>query len=475
MLSIPTNRPIQRKDSNDSIFKTRREKFQAVLKLINELHAKGQPMLIGTASVDSSETLARMLKLQKIPHAVLNAKYHRQEAEIVARAGQKGAVTVSTNMAGRGTDIKLGPGVSELGGLFVLGTERHESRRVDRQLRGRCARQGDPGEGKFFISFEDDLMRNFGAADRMTKIMERFGMEEGQELEHPWLNRSVETAQKRVEQRNYMIRKRVLEYDDVMNQQREVVYNFRNEVLDSPDPRLLLDEIVEKTIPLRVEEFVPREQSSDDPANYPALLNWMNTTFPLGLSAKDAALETRKFDGNCQFIIERVKRAYDLKTSGVLPQLLQESERVILLEAIDELWQHHLYAMDALREGVNLRSYGQKDPLIEYKQEAYIMFEELMRNIHNKALTNLFSSHQRLQMFMEHIRQSMLHGRTVGPDSPQPQQRQQTAANDGGEGGDDNALKITIPLKREMPKVGRNDPCPCGSGKKYKACCGRLA
>ncbi len=474
VLSIPTNRVVQRKDNNDAIFKTRREKLQAVLKLINELHAKGQPMLIGTASVDSSETLARMLKLQKIPHAVLNAKYHRQEAEIVARAGQKGAVTVSTNMAGRGTDIKLGPGVQDLGGLFVLGTERHESRRVDRQLRGRCARQGDPGESKFFISFEDDLMRNFGAADRMTKIMERFGMEEGQELEHPWLNRSVETAQKRVEQRNYMVRKRVLEYDDVMNQQREVVYTFRNEVLDSPDPRLLLDEIVEKSIPARVEEFVPREPTSDDPANYPALLNWLNTTFPLGLSANDAALESRNFDATCQFVIERVKRAYDLKTSGVLPQLLQESERVILLEAIDELWQHHLYAMDALREGVNLRSYGQKDPLIEYKQEAYIMFEELMRNIHNKALTNLFSSHQRLQMFMEHIRQSMLHGRTVGPDSPQPQpqQRQQQSASDVGE--DDDTPKITIPLKREVPKVGRNDACPCGSGKKYKACCGRL-
>lgn len=477
VLSIPTNRPVQRKDNNDSIFKTRREKYNAVLKLITELHAKGQPILIGTASVESSETLARLLKLQKVPHSVLNAKYHRQEAEIVARAGQRGAVTVSTNMAGRGTDIKLGAGVPELGGLYVLGTERHEGRRVDRQLRGRCARQGDPGESKFFISFEDDLMRNFGAAERMTKIMERFGMEEGQELEHPWLNRSVETAQKRVEQRNYMIRKRVLEYDDVMNQQREVVYTFRNEVLESPDPRLLLDEIVEKTLPARIEEFVPREPSSDDPANYPALLNWLNVTFPLGLTAKEAALESRDFDGNCTFIIERIKRAYDLKTQGVLPQLLQESERVIMLEAIDELWQNHLYAMDALREGVSLRSYGQKDPLIEYKQEAYIMFDELMRSINNKALSNLFSSHQRLQMFMEHIRNTMMHGRTFGPDS-QPQQQQRPAQpSQGGDGGTppDDGPKITIPLKREVPKVGRNEPCPCGSGKKYKACCGRLA
>jgi len=377
-------------------------------------------------------------------------------------------------MAGRGTDIKLGQGVAELGGLYVIATERHESRRVDRQLRGRCARQGDPGMSKFFISFEDDLMRNFGAADRMTRIMERFGMEEGQELEHPWLNRSVETAQKRVEQRNYLMRKRVLEYDDVMNQQREVVYTFRNEVLESPDPRLLLNEVVEKAIPARVEEFVPRAPTADDPANYPALLNWLNTSFPLGLSAKDAAFETRNFDENVQFIIDRIQRAYDLKTQGVLPQLLQESERMILLEAIDELWQNHLFAMDALREGVSLRSYGQKDPLIEYKQEAFVIFDELMRNINNKALSNLFSSHQRLQMFMEHLRQSMLNATTTGPESaPQPPRPQAQPASEGAP--EDNTPKITIPLKREVPKVGRNDPCPCGSGKKFKACHGRTA
>ena len=467
---------MKRKDLNDSIFKTRREKFTAVLKLIAEKHAAGQPMLIGTASVESSETLSRMLKLQKIPHSVLNAKYHRQEAEIVARAGQRGAVTVSTNMAGRGTDIKLGEGVADLGGLFVLGTERHESRRVDRQLRGRCARQGDPGESKFFISFEDDLMRNFGAAERMTRIMERFGMEEGEELQHPWLNHSVSTAQKRVEQRNYLIRKRVLEYDDVMNQQREVVYNYRNEVLESPDPRLLLDEIVEKAIPGRVEEFIPRELTKDEPGNPQALLNWVNTTFPIGVSAKEAAFETRSFDEICTYITDRIKRAYDLKTQGVLPQLLQDSERMILLEAIDELWQQHLYAMDALREGVSLRSYGQKDPLIEYKQEAYAMFEDLMRNIHNKALGNLFSSHQRLQMFMEHIRNTIMKGQTFGPESQPPQPQQRPAQTSGSpEGQEDDGPKITIPLKREVPKVGRNEPCPCGSGKKYKQCCGRSA
>jgi preprotein translocase subunit SecA len=475
VLSIPTNRVVKRKDQNDSIFKTRREKYNAVLKLIQELHAKGQPMLIGTASVESSETLARLLKLQKIPHAVLNAKYHRQEAEIVARAGQRGAVTVSTNMAGRGTDIKLGEGVADLGGLFVLGTERHESRRVDRQLRGRCARQGDPGESKFFISFEDDLMRNFGAAERMTKIMERFGMEEGQELEHPWLNRSVETAQKRVEQRNYLSRKHVLEYDDVMNQQREVVYTFRNEVLESPDPRLLLDEVLEKAIPARVSEFVP-EHKGDEPPNYGALLNWVNTTFPLGLTAKEASFETRSYSETVEFIIERIKKAYDLKTTGVMPQLLQESERVILLEAIDELWQNHLYAIDGLREGVRLRSYGQKDPLVEYKQEAYIMFEELMTGINNKALTNLFSSHQRLQQFMEHIRQTMLRARQESAETaPRPAAQSISTNSSSGEeaAAEDTGPKITIPLKREVPKVGRNDLCPCGSGKKYKSCHGK--
>ena len=237
VLPIPTNRPNNRVDENDQVFKTRREKFNAVIAKIEEAHAIGQPCLVGTASVDSSETLSRMLKRAKIPHSVLNAKFHEQEAEIVSRAGHTGAVTVSTNMAGRGTDIKLAPGVAELGGLFVIGTERHESRRTDRQLRGRCARQGDPGRSQLFISFEDDLMRNFAAADRMTAMMERFGMKDGEALEHSWLNRSVETAQKRVEQRNYTWRKRVLDFDDVMNKQREVVYGYRNEVLSTETPR----------------------------------------------------------------------------------------------------------------------------------------------------------------------------------------------------------------------------------------------
>lgn len=470
VLSIPTNRTVRRKDHNDSIYKTRREKYNAVLQLVKERHANGQPLLIGTASVEASETMSRLLKREKIPHAVLNAKYHRQEAEIVARAGQRGAVTVSTNMAGRGTDIKLGEGVDELGGLFVVGTERHESRRVDRQLRGRCARQGDPGESRFFISFEDDLMRNFGAAERMTKMMERFGLEDGQELEHPWLNRSVETAQKRVEQRNYLGRKHVLEYDDVMNQQREVVYSFRNEVLESPDPRLLLNEVVEKALPNKVEEFVARTDSDQSENNPTGLLNWANMTFPIGLSHQEAKFEEKSFDEIVEFLTEKINAAYDLKTNGILPQLLQESERVILLEAIDELWQNHLYSIDGLKEGVRLRSYGQKDPLVEYKSEAYTMFSELMENINQKILSNLFSSHQRLQQFMDHIRQTMMQSQMISAENTP-----NDAFGTDEDSEEPSGEQIHIPLRRDEPKVGRNDVCPCGSGKKYKSCCGRGA
>src|SRR3954469_11301636 len=263
---IPTNRPIARKDANDRIYKTRREKYNAVINEIKDRHAKNQPVLVGTVSVEASELLSRMLKREKVPHNVLNAKFHMQEAEIVQRAGQAGTVTISTNMAGRGTDIKLGAGVADVGGLFVIGTERHESRRIDRQLRGRCARQGDPGGSRFYVSFEDDLMRNFGAADRMTKIMERFGLEEGQELEHPWLNKSVETAQKRVEQRNYLARKRTLDFDDVMNNQREVVYTYRNEVMDAEEPRPLIYEVIDEAVPVKVKDYV-----DDDEPNHTGL------------------------------------------------------------------------------------------------------------------------------------------------------------------------------------------------------------
>ena len=476
VLTIPTNRPVKRKDQNDSIYKTRREKFNAVIELIRELNAKGQPVLVGTASVEASEMVSRMLKLQKITHNVLNAKYHRQEAEIVARAGHRAAVTISTNMAGRGTDIKLGEGVAELGGLFVLATERHESRRVDRQLRGRSARQGDPGESKFFLSFEDDLMRNFGAAERMTKMMERFGMKEGEELAHPWLNRSVETAQKRVEQRNYVWRKRVLEYDDVMNQQREVVYEWRNDVLNSNDTRILINEAVEKGITERLGAFVPKDLRGDDVADFDGLLHWVNSTFPIGLRALDDEFKALDFDAQSAWLKDKILSAYDVKVKGANPTALQEIEKMILLNAIDRLWQEHLFALDALKEGVSLRTYGQKDPLIEFKQEAFTIFAELMNNINGEVLGNLFRSTQQLAAFEAFLAQ--LAAQQSG--APAPQQREEEEEAEAEPDPAKSGPRLILPNASNKPKpdhskVGRNDPCPCGSGKKFKQCCGRVA
>jgi preprotein translocase subunit SecA len=472
---IPTNRPVARKDHNDRIYKTRREKYNAVINEIRECHGKQEPVLVGTVSVEASELLSRMLKREKIPHNVLNAKFHMQEAEIVARAGQPGTVTISTNMAGRGTDIKLGSGVTELGGLMVIGTERHESRRIDRQLRGRCARQGDPGASRFYVSFEDDLMRNFGAADRMTRIMERFGLEEGQELEHPWLNKSVETAQKRVEQRNYMIRKRTLDFDDVMNMQREVVYGYRNEVIDSEEPRPLIYEVIGEAVPAKVKEYLEEEEP-----NYKGLMNWVNTTFPLGLTKEKAQFETRSVDENTQFLIEKIKESYERKSSHEEPAAVKSLERYIILNAIDRLWQEHLYAMDALREGVYLRGYAQKDPLIEYKTEAYDMFVELMANIKNEVLHNLFRSTSNLQAFenfLASLPQFLLreHAPTTSAANAPARERQPAMAAVGGNGGGDGEVVLDLPVRRALPKVGRNEPCPCGSGKKYKNCCGRVA
>jgi preprotein translocase subunit SecA len=474
---IPTNRPVRRTDNNDRIYKTRREKYNAVIKEIKDAHARSQPVLVGTVSVEASELLSRMLKREKIPHNVLNAKFHMQEAEIVARAGQPGTVTISTNMAGRGTDIKLGSGVIEVGGLMVVGTERHEARRIDRQLRGRCARQGDPGASRFYVSFEDDLMRNFGAADRMTRIMERFGLEEGQELEHRWLNKSVETAQKRVEQRNYLVRKRTLDFDDVMNMQREVVYTWRNEVIDSEEPRTHIYEVIDEAVPVRVKEYF----DGDEP-NYTGLIHWVNTTFPLGLTKEKAQFETRTAEENTQFLIERIKNAYERKSSHEEPTAVKSLERYIILNAIDRLWQEHLYGMDALREGVYLRGYAQKDPLIEYKTEAYDMFVELMANIKNEVLNNLFRSTSNLQAFenfLATLPQFLL--REEGPTGPtataDARMRHPVGAMAavGGDGDGHGGVSIDLPIRRSLPKVGRNELCPCGSGKKYKNCCGRIA
>ena len=483
---IPTNRPCIRTDFNDRIYKTRREKYNAVIDEIKNCYAKGQPVLVGTASVEASELVSRMLKREKIPHNVLNAKYHRQEAEIVARAGQRGTVTISTNMAGRGTDIKLGDGVPGVGGLHVLGTERHESRRVDRQLRGRCARQGDQGSSRFYVSFEDDLMRNFGASERMTAMMERFGLKEGEELEHVWLNKSVETAQKRVEQRNYQIRKRTLDFDDVMNKQREVIYALRNEALETTEPRKLVFEIVDEVVPEKVREYLEPIDGSDP--NPDGLLQWVNTTFPLALSRSTANLDSRALEGNSQFIIDKIKTAYGRKVQHEESEAVTGLERYILLNAIDRLWQEHLYAMDGLREGIYLRSYGQKDPLVEYKAEAYEMFSQLMGSIKSEVLSNLFRSTTNLMAFEQFLATlpfglntpdlAQTGAARPGP-GPGPIPRRENLGLSGGQTADngdgDGEVELVIPQRQKTVTVGRNEPCPCGSGKKYKNCHGRVA
>ncbi|HUC86087.1 MAG TPA: preprotein translocase subunit SecA, partial [Candidatus Acidoferrales bacterium] len=446
VMTIPTNMPNIRRDSDDSVYKTKREKFNAVVKEIRDLHAQGRPVLVGTISVETSEMLSRMLRKEGLIHSVLNAKYHQQEAEIVSRAGQRGAITIATNMAGRGTDIKLGPGVrwqvesqphpegkgyrykltepstgevreidSHLaddgtvrenpvahvfnltpqtkvtGGLHVLGTERHESRRIDRQLRGRCSRQGDPGSSHFFISLEDDLMRLFGS-DRIVKLMERMGLEEGEELKHGLLNRSIQQAQKKVEQHHFQQRKHTLEYDDVMNKQREVIYGFRNEIINSADVRDRLMDIIEEVVILKVEEYSSSDADVGEWRVRP-LADWVNLNFPLGIpeaeivkaahAGKEKPMSGSVFDGLseaqfavCTFITDAIRRAYEIKISFDDPQRLATVERYTILQAIDKLWQEHLYEIDSLRTSIGLRGYGQRDPLLEYKAEAFKIFDE---------------------------------------------------------------------------------------------------
>jgi preprotein translocase subunit SecA len=489
VLVIPTNKPCIRKDANDSVYKTKREKYSAVINEIKTIHAQGRPILVGTISVEVSELLSRMLQKEKLIHSVLNAKYHQQEAEIITRAGQRGAITIATNMAGRGTDIKLGPGVADSGGLHVLATERHEARRIDRQLRGRCSRQGDPGSSHFFIGLEDDLMRLFGS-DKIVKYMEKMGLEEGQELEHPLLNRSIGQAQKRVEQHNFQMRKRTLEYDDVMNKQREVIYGFRNEIINADNVRDRLLDIMEEVVVSKVAECTTAEVKEEE-WKVRALSDWVNLNFPLGMpegeivkaaeSGTEQPVEGSMYDGLspaqfavCNFLTDSIRKAYELKISFEEPDKLAIVERYTILTAIDRLWQEHLYEMDSLRYSIGLRGYGQRDPLLEYKAEAFKIFDELMVNIKSEICHNIFRSASSLMAFENFLRnapQQTLHSPTSAFGEP-PKPDQGKASDIVSQAADDIAKEKQKPI-RSGPKVGRNDPCPCGSGKKYKQCCGR--
>lgn len=498
---IPTNRPVRRVDNNDRIYKTQREKYKAVIDEIADCHTKGQPVLVGTVAVETSELVSRMLRSANIPHNVLNAKNHEHEAEIVMRAGQPGSVTIATNMAGRGTDIKLGESVVYVSretitstltlddkrdgrtlrqmllekpcGLHVIGSERHEARRIDRQLRGRCARQGDPGSSRFYISLEDDLMRLFGS-ERVANIMSRLGLEEGQELEHRWLNRSIETAQRRVEQHNFSIRKRTLEYDDVMNRQREIVYGLRGEAVRTEAVREKMMETVGDLVGDRaVDAYDARAEEQVD-----AFVEWVNLTFPVAIRAE--AFHGKEMDAEkaTDKVMGCVRDAYELKVSAEDPDAVRAVERHIILQSIDSLWQDYLRGMDGLREGVYLRAYGQRDPLVEYKREAFGMFQDLMDNIRGDIASKMFrtsTSIEAFESFLSALPQTLVHdevsllgpgahgpGRQAGPGGP-PR---------GGREAVSSALNTATPFKRETAKVGRNDPCPCGSGRKYKKCCG---
>ncbi|MDR3627875.1 MAG: preprotein translocase subunit SecA [Ignavibacteriaceae bacterium] len=458
---VPTNREIVRKDEDDAIYKTRREKLNAVIDQIEQLRKIGRPVLVGTTSVDVSETISRMLKRKNVPHNVLNAKQHQREAEIIQHAGELGAVTIATNMAGRGTDIKLGAGVVDKGGLFILGTERHESRRIDRQLIGRSGRQGDPGTTKFFLSLDDDLMRLFGS-ERISSVMQRMGIKDGEVIEHPLITRSVERAQKKVEENNFSIRKRLLEYDDTMNQQREVIYTRRQRALQGDR---LKGEIFELLVDY-VTEIV--EENFDDvlPDNIKQQIMF-NIMVEFPLEADE--FEKLGKEGIVNRILEAAKVFYKKKEDMIGSEMMARLERYAMLSVIDHKWKEHLREMDDLKEGIGLRAYGQKDPLVEYKVEAFKFFTELLIQIRNEVISFCFKFFPQAPEEVQTKRRRQPAGRIKA--IKQNAGEVSATSSSSSSGGEEAQVKIA-PIQVEE-KVGRNDPCPCGSGKKYKNCHGK--
>ena len=445
---IPTNRPVQRIDKQDVVYRTEAGKFRAVVRDVVEAHKKGQPVLVGTVTIDKSEQISKMLKREGIPHQVLNAKYHEKEAEIVALAGQKGAVTIATNMAGRGTDIKLGEGVQELGGLKIIGTERHESRRIDNQLRGRAGRQGDPGESRFFISTEDDLMRLFGS-ERTMKLVDAMGLEEDDPIEHGMLTKAIENAQKKVEGNNFAVRKHLLDYDEVMNEQRELIYGERRRVLFGENLRdsimTMIKEFVDNVVERCLGEITKTEEWDMTELN-----EQINAVIPMGfINIKDENSKGMTKDKLKETLEKLAIKMYEDKEKEIGDdEKMRELERVILLRVIDQKWMDHIDDMDQMRQGIGLHAYAQRDPLIEYKYAAYDMFNEMSENIQNDTIKTLY-----------HVR--------VVTEPVMVEEKQQVMFTNR----DDSAQKK--PVERKEEKIGRNDPCPCGSGLKYKQCCGK--
>ena len=447
VIVIPTNVPVQRKDLNDAVYKTKDEKFRAVADAVEEAHATGQPVLVGTITIEVSELLSRMLKRRGIRHKVLNAKFHELEAEIVAEAGKHGAVTIATNMAGRGTDIKLDDEARKAGGLKIIGTERHESRRIDNQLRGRSGRQGDPGESRFYISLEDDLMRLFGS-EKMLSMFNAMGIEDGEQIEHKMLSRAIENAQKKIESNNFGIRKNLLEYDEVMNEQRELIYEERRRVLDGESMRDAIFHMMNNYVEAIVDGIINPDEDPEE-WNLKALNLELLPNIPVApifeKDIQDLSQQELK-----HLIKERAAKAYEEKEQEFPePEHLRELERVVLLKVIDNRWMNHIDDMDQLRQGIGLQAYAQKDPLVEYKMVGYEMFGEMTESIARDTIRTLL-----------HIR--------VEEKAEREQQAKVTGTN-----RDESAMKK--PKTRDMDKVYPNDPCPCGSGKKYKHCCGRNA
>jgi preprotein translocase subunit SecA len=487
VVTVPTNKPMIRNDMADLVYRSEREKFEAIAGDIKVLHESGQPVLVGTVSIEKSERLAAQLKRSGIPHVVLNAKYHEREAEIVAQAGRKGAVTIATNMAGRGTDILLGGNpeylasqrndtaeppsaalleqvqgewqreheeVVEAGGLHIIGTERHESRRIDNQLRGRSGRQGDPGSSRFYLSLEDDLMRIFGS-DRISGLMERLGMEEGVPIEHRMVTNAIERAQRQVEGRNFEMRKHLLEYDDVMNKQREAIYTLRRSILEGREGRDYIMNAAEDIAALLVDTHLPAEGGGD--WNIAELNTELYDFFGFDLSAAGVDPDVAGRDAIQDAVVERVRARYGEKEAQVGPEVMRLHEKYLLLQVIDAQWKDHLLILDHLKEGIGLRGYGQRDPLIEYKRESFDLFQEMLERVQDRVVKYLW----RLEVVTaeEHEQRQMRR-----PEAPR-QQLSYSAPS----------LEPTQPVKRREAKVGRNDPCPCGSGKKYKKCHGTAA
>ncbi len=463
---IPTNRECIRDDMNDVVYKTKREKYNAVINEIEHMKKIGRPVLVGTTSVEVSETLSRMLKRKQVAHEVLNAKQHQREASIIQNAGLKSAVTIATNMAGRGTDIKLGPGVADLGGLHIIGTERHEARRIDRQLRGRAGRQGDPGSSKFFLSLEDDLMRLFGS-ERISRVMEKIGIEEGEAIEHSMITSSVERAQKKVEENNFGIRKRLLEYDNVMNQQREVIYDRRRQALMGERVKDEIFDMASTYVEKTVAKYFPE-------GDYEGLRDEIQRTFTVLMDITPEEFQRIGEKGVEDYIMKLVNENYRRKEEKYGVDLIAQIERFAVLTVIDEKWKEHLREMDDLKEGINFRAYGQKDPLIEYKKDGFGLFVQMLEDISKDVINFVFkftTQEQKVEAPVQ--RQRMPQRMTTIKQSAEGVGMKMTPEQSDNMQGQPNETK-KIPIK-VGPKVGRNDPCPCGSGKKYKNCHGKEA